>query len=115
MGDPLKLPDDFTARCFRPRTGWGSGPPVTLESVQRAMDMVNHAAPTDEPRLVVIVDPDRVRELQAGLVERGIKDVLVQPDHIGVCAEGQAITIDPRALADLGVPLSDGHRLRLRS
>lgn len=119
----MDLPDDFMARCSERLQGligdsklrWRSHPPVTLDSIQRAMDMVNGRAPDDEPRLVVVVDPERVRELQSGLVERGIKDVLVKPDLHGSCREGQALVIDPGAMGELGRALFRPAHPRLRN
>lgn len=118
----MDLPDDFMARFAErlqdligdSKLRWRSQPPVTLDSIQRAMDMVNGRAPDDEPRLVVVVDPERVRELQSNLVERGIKDVLVKPDHLGVCQDGKAIVIDPRAMGELGRALFRPAHPRLR-
>lgn len=50
---------------------------------------------TDKPRKIVICHPDNVRQIQSGLVEKGITDVLVKADPHGVIGMEESFVMDP--------------------
>ncbi len=50
---------------------------------------------TDMPRKVIVCHPDNVRQVQSGLVEKGITDVLVKGDPHGIIGLEESYVMDP--------------------